>query len=52
MKNNNFWFFSLVALLVLGVALQWPTILRIAIIANSGVVLFHVVSRVWEAYHG
>ena len=51
MKNSNFWFWTLIVLLVFGVAMQWPVYLRIAVIANSLIVLGSIPVRIWRVYH-
>ena len=42
MKNNNFWFVSLVALLVIANSTGWSIYSRIAVAANAVVVLMEV----------
>jgi uncharacterized membrane protein len=51
MKHDNFWMVTLVALLVLGIVLRWPLSLRVAVIANSLLVLFQVAAKTWRCYH-
>ena len=52
MKRNPFWLFSLVALLILAVCLHWPVGLRIAVIADSVLILGRTGRTVWEACYG
>ena len=49
---KNFWFYLLVVLFILAAALQWPVSLRIAVIANSILVLIQIFHRVWRLSHG
>lgn len=49
MKKNDFWFFSLIALLVVAISTGWNLWLRIAIIANSILVFMQVVIQIWKA---
>ena len=51
MKNDNFWTVTLIALFILSVALRWPLSLRIAVIANSILVLWEVAAKVWRLCH-
>lgn len=46
MKTADFWFYSLIVLLAVSIAAGWPLLLRIAVIANSVVVLLDVARRV------
>ena len=53
MKNNNFWFISLITLLIIGNSTGWSIYSRIAVAANALVVLLDVVKSATELYkHG
>lgn len=43
MKKNNFWFISLVALFVIAQATSWPRPIKVAVIANSILVLIDTI---------
>ena len=49
MKKSDFWFLSLIALFTLAVSFGWNIWLRIAVIANSVLVLLQIIARLWEA---
>ena len=42
MLKENFWFISLVALFIIGVAVNWNTPIRITVIANAVIVLIDI----------
>ena len=46
MKNSDFWFITLCALLVIGSVTGWNIPLRIAVMANALVVLLDVVKKI------
>lgn len=50
MKNNNFWFISLIALLIIGNSTGWSIYSRIAVAANAMVVLLEVVQTAMHLY--
>ena len=50
MKNNNFWFISLIALLIIGNSTGWSIYSRIAVVANAMVVLLEVVQTATHLY--
>lgn len=47
MKNSNFWFLTLCALLVIASVNGWNLPLRIAVVANALVVLLDVTRSAW-----
>ena len=50
MKNNNFWFWSLVALIIISNATDLGVFGRVALIANALVVLLGVVRSAVRIY--
>ena len=50
MKNNNFWFISLISLLIIGNSTGWSIYSRIAVAANAMVVLLEVVQNAAHIY--
>lgn len=51
MKRNDFYFYSLIVLFLLGVLRRWPLGLRIAVVANSVLVLAQCGKRLWGELH-
>lgn len=45
MGKNDFWFLSLVALLIISSCFSWSPLLRVAVIANSAIVLCDAVRQ-------
>lgn len=50
MKNNNFWFVSLVTLLIIANSTGWSIYSRIAVVANAVVVLMEVAKEAVRLY--
>ena len=50
MKRDDFYFYSLVALLLLGTQSRWPLGLRAAVVANSVLVLRQCIHRLLSAF--
>lgn len=50
MKNNRFWFISLICFSLIGINLDWPFFVRVIVILNSLLILGQVAFRIWEAY--
>ena len=50
MKNSNFWFITLCALLVIASVNGWNLPLRIAVVANALVVLLDVARSAWTLF--
>ena len=48
MKNSNFWFLTLCALLVIASVNGWSIPLRIAVVANALVILMDVARGAWK----
>jgi len=48
MKKKDFWFLSLVVLLIISLINGWNLYLRIAVAANALLVLYQVSSRISE----
>ncbi len=44
MKKNNFWFFSLIALMTIASNVGWTLSLRMAVVLNGSIILYHCVS--------
>lgn len=51
MKRDDFYFCSLVVLLLIGIFRRWPAGLRVAVIANSVLVLIQCGERLWGKLH-
>lgn len=51
MNKHDFWFLSLVALFVFNICFSWPTPLRVAVIANSIIVLYDVIKQAWRLFY-
>lgn len=53
MKQNDFWILALIVLTMLGFLIGWNIPIKIAVIANSLLILWQVAARIWEAQkHG
>lgn len=48
MKKDDYWFISLIALLVIAVCTGWSIWAAMAVIANSVLILLQVACRVYE----
>lgn len=51
MEKSNFWFVTLISLFVIAENLSWPILLKIAVIANSVIVLMDVAKRGYALFH-
>lgn len=51
MKRDDFYFFSLVVLFLLGVLCRWPLGLRVAVATNSALVLLWCGRRLWGEWN-
>ncbi len=46
MKADNFWFITLCAFLIISLTIGWSIPLRVAIVANSLVILLNIIKQV------
>ncbi len=49
---KNLWFVSLCALLIIVLTCGWNVWLRIAVVANAGMILCDLIRKIWRVYHG
>lgn len=52
MKKNNFWFLSLAALWIIGIACSWTVPVRFALAANAVIVLASTVIEGRRIFYG
>lgn len=52
MIKNNFWFLSLIALLIIAHSTAWPLLLRVAVAANAIVIFIEIFRKIRRLHNG
>lgn len=52
MIKNNFWFLSLIALLIIAYSTAWPLLLRVAVAANAIVIFIEIFRKIRRLHNG
>ena len=52
MVKSNFWFLSLIVLLIIAHSTAWPLLLRVAVAANAIVVFIEIFRKIRRLHNG